>query len=86
MANALAKTEAVDVNGMELTLTLYVAFSGPEVSGGLGTLAYVTVGLAAGDSAVVIRQKMAAAVSDAATALGFAVAGTNMTLPTFQKG
>ena len=86
MANALAKTDMVDVNMQDLTLTLFVAYSGPEVNDGFGALAYVQVALLAGDSATVIRQKMSTAVAAYASSQGWTVAGTAMTLPTFQKG
>ena len=86
MANALARTDTVDVQGQELLLVLLVCYAGPEERDGGGAKEYVNVPLLAGDSATVIRTKMATAVSAYATSQGWTVAGTAMTLPTFQKG
>lgn len=86
MATALARTEHVDGNETGLTLRLHVAFSGPEVNGGQGWIDYILVPLAADDQPAAIRTKMSNAVIAFATAQGWTLVGTNITLPTFQKG
>lgn len=86
MANALGKVDSVDIDGEGLNLTLFLALSGSDVNGGVGALEYVNVRLMPDDQPAAIRSKMSAAVSQACADKGWTVPGTNMTLPTFQKG
>ena len=86
MGSALAKLEAVDIDGLTLNLTLYVAFGGAEIVGGFGTFATINVVVLGNDTPDMLRQKMSTAVRGAATSLGFVVTAAEMTLPAFTKG
>lgn len=86
MANALGRETAVRfIEGIGLQVLLDVAYFGSDVPGG-GLTTEVEVTLPANPSAVDVRTAMSAAVSAKATSMGYSVAGTNMTLPTWQKG
>lgn len=86
MANALARETTVRyLEGVGLQLLLDCAIFGPEVTGG-GLTTEVEVTLPANPTAVEVRSAMSAAVADKATELGYTVAPTAMTLPSWQKG
>lgn len=87
MANALARTAYVTFReGEGLVIGLDCYYVGSDVPGGAVFPAAVDVIILASDQPAAIRSKMSTAVSDYATANGFSCAGSNMTLPTFQKG
>lgn len=85
MATALARVSGITINPDGLpTILLEVAFSGSGVNG--VDILPVDVPILATDQPAAIRAKMSSAVSAFSTMLGYSVVGTDMTLPTFQKG
>ncbi len=66
-----------------LEVSYNVAFG---LDGGAVDISTVTVVLAAGDTGNVINSKLSTAVSNLATSLGYTIAKTAITTPTYSKG
>ena len=89
MAFALARTQAVAPQNGNVALELDVALSGADVDAlyGQGQRLTVNVEFPGDAQPAAIRTKMSDRVTQEALAqLGLTVVGTNLVLPTFQKG
>lgn len=85
MANALAIDTSTGADPSGVTLTLAITYTGIDVPGGvINTQLQVYLDPQAQPAA--IRTAMSSAISAQAVELGFTVAGTNMTIPAYQKG
>ena len=86
MANAIARTSYVTFReGEGLIVGLDCYFTGVDVPGGVLPQTVEAI-IQPTDQPAAIRSAMSSAVSAVAAASGFTCQGTNMTLPTFQKG
>lgn len=71
--------------GGSFDLDYEVFFGGTDVRSG-GDISIITINVLPGDANTAIRSKLSDAVSAEATRIGYALARTNITLPTYQKG
>ncbi len=86
MASALARTTGVMPTGeLDLMLALEIAVVGSDVPGG-STSGGVTCVFPGDAQPAAIRAAISSAISVWAAEQGFAIAGANMSIPTFQKG
>ncbi len=77
----VVSSQPAAAGGLELVFS--VAFG---LDGGGIDLSNMPVVLAAGDSGQVINSKLSSAVTDLATSLGYSVAKSAITLPSYSKG
>lgn len=66
-------------------MTYYMLINGTDVPGGVA-IEYLDVTIAPGDSPVAIRQRVSDTAVARASQMGLSLAGTNITMPTYQKG
>ncbi len=81
LVTGVVSNTAASSGGLELVYS--VAFG---LDNGAVDISTVTVIVAAGDSGTVINGKLSAAVSSLASALGYTVARSGITLPAYSKG
>jgi hypothetical protein len=86
MASALARTANVQPTAeLDLMLNIEVVYVGSDIPGGT-TSAYVVCTFPGDAQPAQIRSAISNAIAVEAANLGFACAGANMSIPTFQKG
>lgn len=87
MANAFAVTTgAPDIDETGLSFVVGIAYSGPDVNGGLGDVVSLRIRVLAGDTANVTNGKVSQAIRDEATARGYTVVTNGLIQPNFVKG
>lgn len=86
MAYAMV-TRALETRGgaNSFDLDYEVFFGGSDVRAG-GDISVVTINVLPGDANTALRTKLSDAVSAEAARIGYSLAKTNITLPTYQKG
>lgn len=86
MAFALVVARSADIDADGPNLILFAAFSGPDVLGGAGDVADIPCRLLPSDQPSAIRTKITAAVQAVASARGYTVGSTDMSIPGYQRG